>query len=83
MPRVVAVDERQYAWLLRQSLPRPIRTARECEATKQKLLELEELDAPSPEQEELAELLAILIENTRTSTIPSMICRRRGSGCWR
>ena len=29
---------------------------------KRRLLELEELDAPSPEQEELAELLAILIE---------------------
>ena len=62
MPRAVAVDERQYASLLRQSLPRPIRTERECEVMKQKLLELEELDSPSPEQEELAELLAILIE---------------------
>ncbi len=29
---------------------------------KRRLLELEELEAPSPEQEELAELLAILIE---------------------
>ncbi len=62
MSKVIAVDERRYAGLLRRSLPRPIRTEREYEAMKQELLELEELDRPSAEQEELAELLAILIE---------------------
>lgn len=62
MPKAVTVDERRYGSLLRQSLPRPIRTERAYEAMKRKLLELEELDSSSPEQEELAELLAILIE---------------------
>ena len=62
MPKAVAIDERRYASLLQQSLPRPIRTERGYEAMKRKLLKLEELDSPSPEQEELAELLAILLE---------------------
>ncbi|MBI1789025.1 MAG: helix-turn-helix domain-containing protein [Acidobacteria bacterium] len=62
MSKALAVDERRYARLLRQSLPRPIRTEREYEAMKQRLLAVDELDAPSPEQEELAELLAILIQ---------------------
>jgi len=62
MSKAVTVDERRYGSLLRQSLPRPIRTERAYEAMKRKLLELEELDSLSPEQEELAELLAILIE---------------------
>jgi len=62
MSKALAVDERRYARLLRQSLPRPIRTEPAYEMMKRRLLELEELDAPSPEQGELAELLAILIE---------------------
>src|SRR6266851_7140453 len=70
MSKAVAVDERRYAGLLRPSLPRPIRTERECEATKQELLELEELESPSPEQEELAELLAILIEKYEDQHYP-------------
>jgi HTH-type transcriptional regulator/antitoxin HigA len=62
MPKAVTVDERRYGSLLRQSLPRPIRTERAYEAMKRKLLELEELDSPSVEQRGLAELFAILIE---------------------
>jgi HTH-type transcriptional regulator/antitoxin HigA len=37
---------------------------------KQKLIDLEELDSPSPEQEELAELLAILIEKYEDQHYP-------------
>ena len=70
MPKAVAVDERRYASLLRRSLPRPIRTERGYEAMKRKLLELEESDSVSPEQEELAELLAILIEKYEDQHYP-------------
>ena len=62
MLKAVTVDERRYALLLRRSLPRPIRSEREYEAMKEKLLQFEAVHSPSPEQEEIAELLAILIE---------------------
>lgn len=70
MSRAVAVDERRYASLLRQALPRPIRTERECEAAKRMLLALEESDSLTPEQAELAELLAILIEKYEDKHYP-------------
>lgn len=70
MPKTVAVDERRYASLLQQSLPRPIRTEREYEAMKRKLLELEVSDPLSLEQEEIAELLAILIEKYEDQHYP-------------
>ena len=70
MSRAVAVDERLYASLLCKALPRPIRTEREYEAAKRKLLAWEESDSLAPEQEELAELLAILIEKYEDKRYP-------------
>ena len=53
-----------------ESDSRPVRTEREYEAVKRKLLELEGSDSPSPEQEEIAELLAILIEKYEDQHYP-------------
>ena len=52
-----------YAELLAKSLPRPIRTEREHQRLIQRLLELDERDDPSPEEEALAEVLTLLIED--------------------
>lgn len=52
-----------YAKLLAKSLPRPIRTEAEHERATEMLLELDERDDLSPEEEALAEVLALLIED--------------------
>jgi HTH-type transcriptional regulator / antitoxin HigA len=52
-----------YAKLLAKSLPRPIRTEGEHQRLIQRLLELDERDDPSPEEEALAEVLTLLIED--------------------
>jgi len=52
-----------YAKLLAKSLPRPIRTEAEHERATEMLLELDERDDLSPEEEALAEVLTLLIED--------------------
>jgi len=52
-----------YGKLLAKSLPRPIRTQAEHERLTGMLLELDERDRISPEEEALAEVLTLLIEH--------------------
>jgi HTH-type transcriptional regulator / antitoxin HigA len=52
-----------YARLLAKSLPRPIRTEAEHQRLTERLLELDDRDDPSPEEEALAEVLTLLIED--------------------
>jgi HTH-type transcriptional regulator/antitoxin HigA len=59
----VKINETAYAKLLAKSLPRPIRNSREHERLVQILLELDELETPTPEQDALGEMLTLLIEN--------------------
>lgn len=63
MGTTVKINETAYAKLLVKSLPRPIRNDREHERLTQLLLELDELETPTPEQDALAEMLTLLIEN--------------------
>jgi len=57
------INDAAYARLLAKSLPRPIRNDREHERVVQLLLELDEHESPTPEQEALAEVLTLLIED--------------------
>jgi HTH-type transcriptional regulator/antitoxin HigA len=52
-----------YAKLLAKSIPRPIRTEAEHERATEMLLELDEPADLSPEEEALAEVLTLLIED--------------------
>jgi len=56
-----AVNEKTYGRLLERTLPHVIHTDEECERLTSELLRLDEKERLSPEEEELAELLAILI----------------------
>ena len=56
------LDQKAYGQLLRRTLPHIIRTDDECERLTSELLRLDEIEAPSPEEKELAELLTVLID---------------------
>jgi HTH-type transcriptional regulator/antitoxin HigA len=56
------LDQAKYGKLLAKSRPHIIRTDEDLEHFTEMLLELDELDNPSEEQNELAELLTTLIE---------------------
>src|SRR5712691_11174839 len=57
------VKDSLYGKLLAKSLPRPIRSEAEHERLTGMLLELDERDRISPEEEALAEVLTLLIED--------------------
>ncbi|HKT47003.1 MAG TPA: helix-turn-helix domain-containing protein [Candidatus Acidoferrales bacterium] len=57
----IDLDERSYGKLLLRTLPHVIRTEDEYERLKSELLRLDELDDPSAEEKELAELLTVLV----------------------
>jgi HTH-type transcriptional regulator/antitoxin HigA len=57
------IREPVYAELLAKSLPRPIRTDAEHARLTASLLALDERGDPSPEEEALAEVLTLLIED--------------------
>jgi HTH-type transcriptional regulator/antitoxin HigA len=59
--RPVDLDEKNYGRLLQQALPHVIRTDEEHERLTNELIRLDELDEPTREEEELAELLTVLI----------------------
>jgi HTH-type transcriptional regulator/antitoxin HigA len=59
-----------YAKLLVKVLPRPIREDREHERLTQMLLRLDERDDLSPEEEALAEVLTLLIEDYEEKRYP-------------
>jgi HTH-type transcriptional regulator/antitoxin HigA len=59
-----------YARLLAKFLPKPIQSERELEAATALLLELDERDDLSPEEESLAEVLTVLIEDYEDKHYP-------------
>jgi hypothetical protein len=62
--RIVATKfaERTYAQLLGRTMPHVIRTDEELERLSNELVRFDELDSPSREEKEMAELLTLLIE---------------------
>jgi HTH-type transcriptional regulator/antitoxin HigA len=61
--RAIKIDDSAYAKLLVKSLPRPIRTHAEHARLTAMLLELDEREDLSPEEEALAEVFTLLIED--------------------
>lgn len=61
------LNESNYAELLSKTLPRVIHTDAQLEEYTGALLELDELDQPSREERELADLLTTLIEHYETA----------------
>jgi len=59
-----------YARLLAKFLPKPIQSERELQAATARLLELDERDDLSPEEEALAEVLTVLIEDFEDKHYP-------------
>lgn len=66
----IELDEKTYGQLLRRTLPHVIRTDQELARFSDELLRLDEIDNPSPEQEILAELLTVLIEEYEERRYP-------------
>jgi HTH-type transcriptional regulator / antitoxin HigA len=64
------LNEKAYGQLLRRALPHVIRTDEECERLTSELLRLDEIDDPSPEEKELAELLTVLIDSYEERRYP-------------
>ncbi len=56
------LNEKTYRALLGRALPHVIRTDEECERLTKELLRLDERERPSPEENEIAELLTVLID---------------------
>jgi HTH-type transcriptional regulator/antitoxin HigA len=66
-----AIDEKEYGRVLSRELPRPIRTDRDLERAITRLEELDERDESlTPEERELAELYASLIETYEDQRYP-------------
>jgi HTH-type transcriptional regulator/antitoxin HigA len=63
MSTTLEIRDSAYAELLARSLPRPIRTEEEHGRLTRELLELDEREDLSPEEEALAEMLTLLIED--------------------
>jgi len=63
MSTATQMKDSVYAKLLARSLPRPIRTRAEHARLSGLLLELDEREDPTPEEEALAEVLTLLIED--------------------
>ncbi len=68
--RRLDLDEENYGRLLQEALPHVIRTEDEHERFTNELLRLEELDDPTREQEELADLLTVLIDEYEERRYP-------------
>ncbi len=64
------LDERAYGQLLRRALPHVIRADDECERLTSELLRLDEIENPSAEEKELAELLTVLIDDYEERRYP-------------
>ncbi len=67
---VLHINEKTYGHLLRRTLPHVIHNAAECERLTAELMELDERQNPSPEEKELAELLALLIDQFEERRYP-------------
>ena len=64
------INETRYAKLLAKTLPRPIRTEGENRRMTELLLKLDEREDLSAEEEQLAEMLTILIEDFEAKRYP-------------
>ncbi len=63
MSTTIEIKDAVYAKLLARSLPRPIHTAAERTRLTEMLLQLDEREDLSPEEEALAEVVTLLIED--------------------
>ena len=63
MRKPAAIDEKRYGRLLLKILPRPIQTEEENDKAIALLEKLDEREDLSPEEEQLAELVTVLIED--------------------
>jgi HTH-type transcriptional regulator/antitoxin HigA len=70
MSTTTEIRDSVYAELLARSLPRPIRTEAERARLAETLLELDERDDLSPEEEALAEVMTLLIEDYEEKNYP-------------
>ena len=70
MTTTPTLDEKVYGDLLAKSLPRPIRSDEENARLTRLLLELDERDDLSPEEQTLAEMLTLLIEDYEAQHYP-------------
>ena len=66
----IDLDEKTYGQLLRRALPHVIRTDEEYERLTNELARLDEREAPSAEEQELAELLTVLIDDYEERRFP-------------
>jgi HTH-type transcriptional regulator/antitoxin HigA len=66
----IDLDEKTYGQLLRRTLPHVIRSGEECERLTKELLRLDDRQRLTPEEQELAELLTVLIENYEDRRFP-------------
>jgi HTH-type transcriptional regulator/antitoxin HigA len=66
----IDLNEKTYGLLLRRTLPHVIRTEEEHDRLANELLRLDELENPSVEERELAELLTVLIDEYEERRYP-------------
>ncbi|HXY24356.1 MAG TPA: hypothetical protein VEI73_06875 [Candidatus Acidoferrum sp.] len=62
MTTTIDLDEKAYGQLLRRALPHVIRTGEQHARLTDELLRLDQREEPTPEEQELAELLTVLID---------------------
>ena len=70
MSAALEINDAVYAKLLARSLPRPIRTDEEHQRLTALLLELDERDDRTPEEDALAEVVTLLIEDFEDRRYP-------------
>jgi HTH-type transcriptional regulator/antitoxin HigA len=70
MRATLEINDAVYRELLARSLPRPIRTAEEHQRLTALLLELDEREDRTPEEDALAEVLTLLIEDYEEKHYP-------------
>jgi HTH-type transcriptional regulator / antitoxin HigA len=70
MSATLEINDSVYAELLAKSLPRPIRTNEELRRLTALLLELDERDSRTTEEDALAEVLTLLIEDYEDNRYP-------------
>lgn len=66
----IDLDEKTYGQLLRRTLPHVIHTDEECERLTKELIRLDEREGLTPEEQELAELLTVLIDEYEERRFP-------------
>ena len=64
------LNEKTYAQLLGRTLPHIIRTEKDLDRLTEELMRLDELKNPSPEENELAELLTVLVDEYEERRYP-------------